>query len=495
MQAIAMCFTDHCSDSISKVKDSITELHSAHKRQAPTVAQLQSMANGGRRLQVTAVTSLGEQDETFIQQSDILSAMSFSQTGKHLAVGDYGGRCIVFESVVDSATGTANYEYFLEFQSHHKAIDFYSNQEIPDMITQICWLKEPCPTSLLTSNSRTIKLWKLQQKFGRKTEGAKRICKKGLGLVIPKRKVADAEPEHMSKLCHTFKSNFAGNLHSLSPTTDSLNFLSADEKSINLWSLEHVDHAAIYSLVDFSKPQKEVAGGASLELISSACFNQFTKKEIFLYTTSLGSIKVCDLRERSNFQSRASSQMRADSHNSPSMYNQWLSYVSSASFLPDEYQLISRDYLSVKLWDTRMEKVIFSAPVMQQAERQLNKLYNASALDDEFFMSVSRDGRYVATGGYDKTGHIIDVAANFNIAVKCSHVSKRQATGVHSAYNSKKQLVSMSQSGSPTKVSAIDSQKQVTLGCWSPPDLNSSATLALGYKNCIYLYDTAPSSV
>jgi WD40 repeat protein len=183
--------------------------------------------------------------------------------------------------------------------------------------------------------------------------------------------------------------------------------------------------------------------------------------------------------------------MRADTQ--ALMFSQWLSYVSSASFLPDEYQLISRDYLSVKLWDIRMEKVIHTAPVMQQAQRQLSKLYNASALDDEFFMSVSRDGRYVATGGYDKTGHIIDVAANFNIAVKCSHVSKRQTTGVHSTYNSKKQLISTGQSGSPTKTSSIDSQKQVTLGCWSPPDLNSSATLALGYKNCIYLYESAPA--
>jgi serine/threonine-protein phosphatase 2A regulatory subunit B len=92
--------------------------------------------------------------------------------------------------------------------------------------------------------------------------------------------------------------------------------------------------------------------------------------------------------------------MRADTQ--ALMFSQWLSYVSSASFLPDEYQLISRDYLSVKLWDIRMEKVIHTAPVMQQAQRQLSKLYNASALDDEFFMSVSRDGRYVATGGYDK---------------------------------------------------------------------------------------------
>jgi WD40 repeat protein len=227
--------------------------------------------------------------------------MNFSQNGKHLAVGDYGGRCIVFESVVDEASGKADYEYFLEFQSHHKAIDFYSNQEIPDMITQICWLKEPSPTSLLTSNSRTIKLWKLQQKFGRKTEGAKRICKKGLGLVIPKREVAGARPGYMSKLCHTFKSNFAGNLHSLSPSTDSLNFLSADEKCINLWNLENLDNSAIYSLVDLSKPQKEMTNGGAMELISSACFNQFTKKDIFLFTTSIGGINVCDLRERSNF--------------------------------------------------------------------------------------------------------------------------------------------------------------------------------------------------
>ena len=59
MQAIAMSFTDQCSESITKVKDSITEFHSAQKFKGPTVGQLQSMT-GGRKLQVTAVTSLGE---------------------------------------------------------------------------------------------------------------------------------------------------------------------------------------------------------------------------------------------------------------------------------------------------------------------------------------------------------------------------------------------------------------------------------------------------
>lgn len=60
--------------------------------------------------------------------------MNFSRNGKYLAIGDYGGRCIVFEKQLDD-NKVVNFDYFMEFQAHDKAIDYYSNQEIPDMVS------------------------------------------------------------------------------------------------------------------------------------------------------------------------------------------------------------------------------------------------------------------------------------------------------------------------------------------------------------------------
>jgi len=87
-------------------------------------------------LNVTNITSLGEQDGTQILQGDILSALAFDTTGKFLSIGDYGGRCIIFNEGKDE-DNHRTFEYYMEFQAHDKAIDFYSNQEIPDMVSQI----------------------------------------------------------------------------------------------------------------------------------------------------------------------------------------------------------------------------------------------------------------------------------------------------------------------------------------------------------------------
>lgn len=64
-------------------------------------------------LNLSNLTSLGEPDSTQINKTDILSAMAFDSYGKNLSVGDYGGRCIVFERT--AVDGQEDFEYLTEF--------------------------------------------------------------------------------------------------------------------------------------------------------------------------------------------------------------------------------------------------------------------------------------------------------------------------------------------------------------------------------------------
>jgi hypothetical protein len=45
--------------------------------------------------------------------------MAFDTRGKYLSVGDYGGRCIVFERKIDQNLQTS-FEYMMEFQAHDR---------------------------------------------------------------------------------------------------------------------------------------------------------------------------------------------------------------------------------------------------------------------------------------------------------------------------------------------------------------------------------------
>ena len=60
------------------------------------------------------INGLGERDLNNVSETDILSAMSFDSTGEYLAVGDRGGRVIVFRFVDLRNSRYFDYRYFSE---------------------------------------------------------------------------------------------------------------------------------------------------------------------------------------------------------------------------------------------------------------------------------------------------------------------------------------------------------------------------------------------
>lgn len=169
-------------------------------------------------------------------------------------------------------------------------------------------------------------------------------------------------------------------------------------------------------------------------------------------------------------------------------YRRWLNYISGAYLLGDGHSLISRDYLTVKLWDMRAGgivpglldygskniKPVYSAQVTEYMDRNVKKLYEYDSLDDEFFVSLSPDSRHMVTGAYNKSAHVIDTAATVNQAVRCKFDSvPGQAAARLKAYNKDKRIVNGTvegtrATGSGAKEVQMDCRKQVTLGCWAP---------------------------
>jgi hypothetical protein len=101
--------------------------------------------------------------------------------------------------------------------------------------------------------------------------------------------------------------------------------------------------------------------------------------------------------------------------------------------------------MSIKAWDLRAEKPYYSANVNDYMERNLSQLSREDALDDEFFMSLSPDGKYLSTGGYNRAAHVIDTNATTNSSITCNHIQNPgQPAGVLKAYNKQKRLIGSS---------------------------------------------------
>lgn len=118
--------------------------------------------------------------------ADLISAVEFDGTGDYLATGDHGGRVVLFERLgmpgrEDGPEGMGGgprgapheYRYLTEFQSHEPEFDYLKSLEIEEKINCVRWVRRgggwgeglETPTShmLLTSNDKTIKLWRVAE--------------------------------------------------------------------------------------------------------------------------------------------------------------------------------------------------------------------------------------------------------------------------------------------------------------------------------------------
>ena len=60
------------------------------------------------------INGLGERNERNISKSDILSSITYDKTGNYLAVGDNGGRVIIFKYIDLKNSRYFDYRYFTE---------------------------------------------------------------------------------------------------------------------------------------------------------------------------------------------------------------------------------------------------------------------------------------------------------------------------------------------------------------------------------------------
>lgn len=125
-----------------------------------------------------------------------------------------------------------------------------------------------------------------------------------------------------------------------------------------------------------------------------------------------------------------------------------LNAVSDAKFVPGSYYIASRDCLSVKLWDVRKAsdatgncKPVYSAQVTDYIKNKPSQHLDTLNLSDQFFLDVTPDGRHIATGGYNRSAHVIDINATTNAVVTCKFGEKRDTNSMNvTAYSSSKKL-------------------------------------------------------
>lgn len=354
------------------------------------------------------------------------------------------------------------YMPYAEFQSHEPDFDYLKSLEIDERINQIQWCK---PTNnalfLLSTNDKTIKLWKVFNKTVRYFEDEEelegdedryrndkggalgpgqmvsvRVFRLGGGGVgsdffsdmfsflslpfpccpssqikFPKKQASEttivANPRRVYANAHNY------HINSISNNCDGETYISADDLRINLWNTEVSD--SCYNIVDI-KPE---AMEDLTEVITSAQFAP-SHCHIMIHSSSKGVIKIGDMRASALMDHQAKVLKSPPTlDESRSFFSEIISSISDAKFSPDGRYIVSRDYMSLKLWDVNMDsRPVKTIRLQQHLVPRLVQLYENDCIFDKFECTCSGNGKYIATGAYNGVFNVFDAStANLETSV------------------------------------------------------------------------------
>ncbi|KAI2463666.1 UAA-domain-containing protein [Annulohypoxylon bovei var. microspora] len=350
-----------------------------------------------------------------ITEADIISTVEFDHTGNYLATGDKGGRVVLFER--NETKKTCEYKFHTEFQSHEPEFDYLKSLEIEEKINKIKWCRRQNASHyLLSTNDKTIKLWKVFEKSLKVvaennlshdlTPGSAAGVGGGAPRSIPQSHFKTAGELKLPRLTHhdtvvaavprrTYANAHAYHINSISVNSDGETFISSDDLRINLWNLNIQDQS--FNIVDIKPANMEEL----TEVITAAEFHPISCNW-FMYASSKGTIKLADMRESALCDQHAKLFEQEEDPSSRSFFSEIISSISDVRFSYDGRYILSRDYLTVKIWDVNMERQpVKTIPIHEHLRPRLCDTYENDSIFDKFEVVFSGDAKNVMTGSYN----------------------------------------------------------------------------------------------
>merc|ERR1712000_27528 len=411
-----------------------------------------------------------------VAEEDVVSAVEFDETGDFIAAGDKGGGIVVFErdhsksSKKSRKEALPEYKFYAEFQSHEPEFDYLKSLEIEEKINKIRWCKRQNQARfLLTTNDKTVKLWKVFEK-NLKTVSVTSSALPGQ-LVVPKlstkQTVVAAAPRRIFANAHAY------HINSIALNSDGETFISSDDLRINLWNLGISDQS--FNIVDIKPDNMEEL----TEVITSAEFHP-TSSNLFMYSSSKGTIKLCDMRAAALCDKEASTFEEAEDPAQKSFFSEIISSISDIKFGGDGRYIIARDYLTLKIWDLHNNaKPLRTIRIHDYLRTKLCDLYENDCIFDKFECAMSGDGNHFITGSYHNYFYLYDRQSKGSLCLEASkHLPKTKKASLP---KTKKKGKNKEAEVNPD---AIDFDKKVLHTSWHPKE----NLIAIAASNNLFLY-------
>lgn len=218
----------------------------------------------------------------------------------------------------------------------------------------------------------------------------------------------------------------AYHINGIDITSNNECFISSDDLRLNYWDFERPDE--VYNVVDIKPDNME-----NLAEVITGCASHPTESNLFIYSSSRGTIKYNDLRQKSNcdsscktFQEKSdlyknwvnsTAQVQGSGFNAffqqnSSFFSEVLATISDISFTSNGRYIISRDYLTVKIWDVNKEnQPVQVIDFLDHLKPEIKALYANENIFDKFEVSCNSSGSLIGTGTYNNCFYVFDQEA------------------------------------------------------------------------------------
>ncbi|XP_055793011.1 serine/threonine-protein phosphatase 2A 55 kDa regulatory subunit B delta isoform isoform X1 [Salvelinus fontinalis] len=443
-----------------------------------------------------------------VAEADIISTVEFNYSGDLLATGDKGGRVVIFQREQESKNrphSRGEYNVYSTFQSHEPEFDYLKSLEIEEKINKIRWLpQQNAAHSLLSTNvflqtegqgdctsvrtltwafyhnpDKTIKLWKISQRdkraegYNLKDEDGRlrdpfRITSLRVPVLLPMDRMVEASPRRIFANAHTY------HINSISVNSDHETYLSADDLRVNLWHLEITDRS--FNIVDIKPANMEEL----TEVITAAECHPH-QCNVFVYSSSKGTIRLCDMRAAALCDRQSKFFEEPEDPSSRSFFSEIISSISDVKFSHSGRYMMTRDYLSVKVWDLNMEnRPVETYQVHEYLRSKLCSLYENDCIFDKFECCWNGSDSAIMTGSYNNFFRMFDRNTRRDITLEASRENSKprailKARKVSTGGKRKKDEIS---------VDSLDFNKKILHTAWHPKE----NVIAVAATNNLYIF-------
>lgn len=178
-----------------------------------------------------------------------------------------------------------------------------------------------------------------------------------------------------------------------------------------------------------------------------------------------------------------------------SFFSEIISSVSDVKFSRDGRYLLSRDYLTLRIWDLAMEsRPLQTINVHDHLRTKLCDLYENDCIFDKFECTFSGNGEHVLSGSYSNYFHIYDKNAESDTILQADKsafkAKKMGGKGKGGAGKGKGGASASNVAKQASDVDSIDFNKKILHASWHPRE----NTIAIAATNNLFLYSQAQQS-